>query len=250
LTSPADPLPDCIHCRKPVTEADVARAPRLVGHLPRMVSHSDCAEQARAAHEEKRRLDDIERRTRQVSDDFWRHLEKTSPPRWEHARFDNAEFRRRALKKVVTAVERWNHQQGCLLVSAPTGAGKTASALAWLFQLRDGVISRIRAGDAASLPSFAFVTGHELANCRRRAPIGDEAPLIALAKRVEILVLDDLGAEPFPNEELNDVLDHRFRTERRSLVTTGLSVAAFRARYRGAIYRRLIEPGDVVEVTR
>jgi DNA replication protein DnaC len=112
------------------------------------------------------------------------------------------------------------------------------------------VTSRLRGGEADSLPSFAFITGHELANCRRRAPIGDETPLIALAKRVEVLVLDDLGAEPFPNEELHDVLDHRFRVERRSLVTTGLSVAAFRARYKGAIFRRLIEPGDVVEVTR
>lgn len=170
----------------------------------------------------------------------------THLPAWEHAHFDNPEFRRRASKKIVAAVERWSPQRGSLVLSAFTGAGKTAAVLAWLYRMRDAAFAKARAGEDANILPFAFITGHELANCRRRWSIGEESPLVKLATSVDILVLDELGFEPMA-EELFEVLDHRYRARRSTVVTTGRTVEWFKGNYGDALFRRLIEPGTVVE---
>jgi DNA replication protein DnaC len=170
----------------------------------------------------------------------------THPPAWEHARFDNPEFRRRASRKIVAAVERWSPERGSLLLSAFTGAGKTAAVLAWLYRMRDAAFAKARAGEDAKIVPFAFITGHELANCRRRWSIGEESPLVKLATSVDVLVLDELGFEPMA-EELFEVIDHRYRARRSTVITTGRTVEWFKGNYGDALFRRLIEPGTVVE---
>src|SRR5690606_32069117 len=105
-------------------------------------------------------------------------------PDWPWARFDNPDFRRQASARITAAVERWTSQDGPLVLSAPTGAGKTASLVAWLWRMRDQAIAAVRNGGDAGLCSFAFVSGLEIAGARRRAKIGDEARLVTLACEV------------------------------------------------------------------
>lgn len=200
------------------------------------------------------------RTVRSLRDRFERFLRgdegaATYPPRWPWARLDNREFRKRVHARILEAVEAWAPDKGSLMLCANTGAGKTAVALARLYRLLDESVERVR--DAATLkeaekiegvPSIAWITGPELSGCRRRWSIGEEARLVDLACARKILVLDELGFEP-DCEEIFAVLDHRYRAVLPTIVTTGLTRDAFRAHYGDALFRRLIEPGKVLEVT-
>lgn len=170
----------------------------------------------------------------------------THTPQWPWARFNNPEFRRRANSKILTAVENWSPDKGSLLLCGETGAAKSASVLAWLYRMRDQAIAKARAGEKASIVSFAWITGPELSGCRRRTKIGQESPIVKLALKHYVLILDELGFEP-PCEELFFVLDHRLRMEAPVVVTSGRKLEELMARYGDALVRRLIQQGTLVE---
>lgn len=170
----------------------------------------------------------------------------TNPPRWSWARLSNEEFRRRVDPTLLAGVEAWSPRDGSLLLAGPTGRGKSALAMAWLYRMLDAKVEAALAGRKVRLPSFAWISGPELAGCRRRWSIGEESPIVKLALKKSILVLDELGFEP-PSEEVFFVLDHRYREGSRTIVTTGATVDEFRSKYGDALLRRLIEPGTIVE---
>jgi hypothetical protein len=171
-------------------------------------------------------------------------------PSWKWARFDNAEFRRRVRPKILAAGENWSPDAGSLLLSAPTGAGKTAVWVAWLWRELDRALARAKAEPHVEhghgVRRFAFVSAAELVVARRNSKLGAEAELIELAKDTGILFLDECTTEPL-SEVLFEVIDHRYRQQHATVCTTGLRVAEFRARYGDASYRRLCEGGAVVE---
>lgn len=170
------------------------------------------------------------------------------PPEWPFARFDNEQFRSRASKKIVGAVEKWDPNViPTLLLCSLTGRGKTAAPVAWLWRYRDQQVERIRAGDEKVwCTSFIFATGPEFAVARRNADLGEEAPLIKHSLDCGILIMDELGFEK-QTEVPFEIIDHRYRKQAVTVVTTGLKASEFRARYGDAMYRRLTEGGAVVE---
>jgi len=170
------------------------------------------------------------------------------PPQWPFARFDNVEFRARASKKIVSAIEKWDPAKfPTLLVSSPTGSGKSGATLAWLWRYRDQQLARAQAGDeTARVVPFVWASGPELATARRNASLGQEAPLIEHARDTAILIIDELGFEKL-TEVPFEVVDHRYRKQAVTVVTTGLRSSEFRARYGDAMFRRLAEGGAVVE---
>lgn len=170
----------------------------------------------------------------------------THPPYWEWARFENESFRKRSSRKITSAVERWSPSEGGLIVSGPTGRGKTGAIVAWLYRMRDGAIAKARAGEKASIVPFAFVSGPELSGSRRRWKIGQEAPIVRHAIKHGVLFLDEVGFEPL-SEELFFTIDHRYRLGAPTVITTGLRPKEFRDRYGDALYRRVAEGGAVVE---
>jgi hypothetical protein len=203
------------------------------------------------ARELKQRIDELEKR-------FAYHMSGNvsggegygicHPPSWPYARFDNAEFRARSSKKIVGAVEKWDPKKlPTLLLCAPTGKGKTAALLAWLWRYRDQQIERLRAGEEKVwITSFVFATGPEFAVARRNAALGDEAPLVRHALDCGILIMDELGFEK-PSEVPFEIVDHRYRKQGVTVVTTGLRPKEFRTKYGDAMYRRLSESGAVLE---
>jgi hypothetical protein len=130
---------------------------------------------------------------------------------------------------------------------APTGRGKTAGPVAWLYRHRAHTIARARAGDDnARHRQFVFGTGAEIAIARRKTAYGQEAPLIAAAMKANLLVLDDLGGE-IKNEAVLEIVDHRYRRQAATIVSTFLKPEGFRKHYGDALWRRLTESGVVVE---
>lgn len=169
-------------------------------------------------------------------------------PRWKWARFDNLEFQKRTSKKILKALEGYEPARaGNLVLSGRTGIGKTACCCAWQQRNLDRGFAQIERDEKPTdFVPFMFVSGLELAGARKRSGLGEEAPLVAACLTARVLFLDEVGFEPL-SEELQLVLDARYRAEQRTIVTTGLSPAAFRDRYGDALLRRLIEQGAILE---
>ena len=184
------------------------------------------------------------------------HLEQRvgGMPMWPHARHDNPEFLRRASVKIARALAKYSFADGLsLVVSGKTGTGKTSLVTAtlrrWCAEAEASV--RLPASDpdaqlAHFAPRFFFVTGPELVNARRNWRIGHEAPIVDEAKRIPLLIIDELGFEPL-SEIPFEVVDHRYRQQSITIVTTGLDPKAFRDRYGDALFRRLTENGALLE---
>jgi DNA replication protein DnaC len=113
-------------------------------------------------------------------------------------------------------------------------------------RLYEQALADAGAGGSVVAPRLVFVSGLELSGARRRARIGAESELVRAAIASDLLLLDEIGFEP-PGEELPFVVDARYRQKRPTVVTTGLRVVEFRARYGDALWRRLAEGGAVVE---
>jgi len=258
LLAAGDARVQCWRCREPI-DGEVASIPTTLGGTRTL--HPTCWEiirEERAREREAQREAAIAARMKHVSDRFDYYSaghvlgrdghRLCHPPSWSYARFDNPEFRRRASKKIVAAVERWDPEKvPTLLLAAPTGRGKTGATLAWLYRHREQQLELAKAGDEkAHIASFMFVTGPELAVARRNSELGSESPLITHALDIGLLILDELGFEKL-TEVPFEIIDHRYRKQMVTVVTTGLRPAEFRARYGDAMYRRLAEPGAVVE---
>lgn len=251
-------LPSCRQCDESI-EGEPHMAKDRYGNA--VAFHAACWDsylQARKDAEERERQRELAQRVADLEKRFDYHMNGNvngdnghglcHPPSWPYARFDNAEFRARSSKKIVGAIEKWDPKKlPTLLVCGPTGKGKTASLVAWLWRYRDQQIARIRAGDAKVwVTPFIFASGPEFAVARRNAALGEEAPLIKHALDCGLLIMDELGFEK-QTEVPFEIVDHRYRTQAVTVVTTGLKPAEFRSRYGDAMYRRLTEGGAVVE---
>lgn len=171
----------------------------------------------------------------------------TNPPNWPWARFGNPEFRRR-IHPALLAFENYKTTLGSGLLSFPTGAGKTAVLVAWWEQELARAIESANAteGTEWTLTDFRFVSGFEVAVARRNTPLGSEARIIREAMDCGLLFFDELGFEP-RCDAIFYIIDHRYRSGRPTVVTTGLTVEEFTARYGDALFRRLTEGGLLLE---
>lgn len=165
-------------------------------------------------------------------------------PVWAYARFDNATFRDLVSPTILSALENWQPADGNVILSAKTGAGKTAGTVARIWQFR--TVAE-QAYDPAGLPRFLFTTAALLSGARRQVKLGTgESPLVERAMDVDVLALDEVGFEPIDGVSF-EVVDARYRKQLPTIVTTGLKPAEFAARYGSAVWRRLTESGKVVE---
>jgi len=130
------------------------------------------------------------------------------------------------------------------------GAGKTTLAVAML-------AAWVRLDPTRRRGSF-LVDASALARARAGHPLGHaEAPLVARALRVPLLVLDDLGHETHDRDNcLSDVVYGRAAASRPTWVTTGLVAnedaahfaAALAAKYDGGFARRIVELGKPIRL--
>jgi hypothetical protein len=163
-------------------------------------------------------------------------------PKFDYARFANAEWRRRVHPKLLNLVESYDGKTP-LLILGGTGVGKTSVIVARQHAELERLRRQAEAGVDCRI-SFAYVTGPDLAGCRRRSRIGDEAPLFEHAARAGLCILDELGFEPpAPDGEIVALIDYRHRLGVPTIVVSGLTRDAFSTKYGGAVLRRLTEGG-------
>lgn len=126
--------------------------------------------------------------------------------------------------RFIAAVEAWDPDagQGGLVFMGPTGCGKTTAAV---YLVRRHLALRENA------TSTAFMIARDLAN---------DPELQERARRVRLLVLDDLGKEHDPRNVIFGVLDYR-HTRFPTVVTTGLRADDLDRNQDGALTRRIAE---------
>ncbi len=119
----------------------------------------------------------------------------------------------------------------------PPGAGKTSLLAAML----------IAAEFEGNRPSLLWVSAHQLAKARTLHPLGEgEAPLVARALEVNVLVVDELGGEDQRYaSSVTEVLFERHAQEQPTWITSGVGPKEITDRYGSGIARRVFEDAKV-----
>lgn len=148
-------------------------------------------------------------------------------------------------------------QHGGACILGPTGLGKSLTAVAVIRRVwclpaaelfySDRVEYLERAARGGLAARVQWVRAFDLPNARLQQRLGDgENDLIARAKAVEFLVLDDLGRESRrggADDVVEEVLLERYDTGRFTYVSSGLTSEALLNRYGDAVIRRVTEAG-------
>lgn len=153
--------------------------------------------------------------------------------------------RKDAVEIVVGA--RWKRTHGSLVILGETGIGKSTILAAIGLRLLDLAF-------AGALPEDAFrfarrvrwINGIDLGVARAEHALGAGEPkLIMEAKRASLLLLDEIGYENdrYDPHAVRDVLYARSIANMPTIVTSGKTAAELESVYKGALMRRLWEPG-------
>ncbi|HET9930835.1 MAG TPA: hypothetical protein VFQ35_09120 [Polyangiaceae bacterium] len=160
---------------------------------------------------------------------------------WDYARFSDEAWRARCHPKILNVLEQWDFRQS-MLVLGPTGSGKSSGIVARLYRELERLTALVQETGEAHTFDFAYTTGLDLSGCRRRSKIGAEATLISHLASKRLIIIDEVGFEP-PGEELLAVIDRHYIGGGTIVVCSGLTLEAFDARYGGALRRRIVERG-------
>lgn len=175
------------------------------------------------------------------------------PERYREATFSQHAFVARCVRDtnaIGKAIKAASDRAERVTLLGQAGAGKTTLAAAiFHFELEHATHSGEGPGHFDAVSRARWIAAVDLASSRRNTSLGSESAMVLAAISCPMLVLDDLGMnkESFADPTI-DVLDARFRAQRRTIVTTGLDRAAIANRYGGGIERRLFEEAAVIEV--
>jgi hypothetical protein len=169
-------------------------------------------------------------------------------PRWPWARLSETSWRERVAPKAVREAARW--EPGIpMLMSGPTGTGKTSSMVARMWDLRAEALlwaQEVRDGPCPLVPAL-YATEIQLVQARRRHPLGyGEAPLVEHAMRRRCLILDEVGA----TGELitHEIVDERQRRGLTTVALTGFELHDLVSRVGDACVRRLEQCARLIDL--
>ncbi len=127
-----------------------------------------------------------------------------------------------------------------VLLVGGAGTGKTSLACAMLRRV-------IEAGNT----NAAFMRAYSVAKARLEYPLGQgEAPLIERALRVNVLVLDDVGAEQARNTAIAEIVYERHAQDKTTIITTGFGFKQLGEMYGDGIRRRMHEGAAIIKCGR
>lgn len=146
---------------------------------------------------------------------------------------------------IVNAV--WKRDHGNLILLGETGIGKSKVMAAIGLRLLDYALAGKLPDDAYRFARrIRWVTGLDLGNARAQTALGaGEPPLIAMAKRASLLLLDEGGYENdrFDPRALRDVIYARYDAGLPTILSSGKTCDGLDELYQAAMMRRLWEPG-------
>lgn len=251
--SASDAPTDCVLCRSPGNGKQYRCGSTVVTLCDPCKAKSDAENTRIEQAAEARRIKYI--RERATRDEFHGGFQHVPIASWKFYDASAAEFRSKVAKQFQAFAITYGADCSAVLAGT-TGAGKTSSVIAALRRLRnqaeaDAIATPgLQATEHPMLNMLAgmwWFTGSELASARRQHPMGQGvSPIVKNAKGAALLIIDELGYEDF-SPELSEVIHLRESQRRPTIVTTGLTPAAFRTRYGDATWRKLTTDGLVIE---
>jgi hypothetical protein len=178
----------------------------------------------------------------------------TIPEGMDWCRLGDPKWREKCCDDGRRFVAGWTKEAGSAVLWGKTGVGKTIAAIALMHRIldaaRDLPVDKMPTHKLRWAAGIAFVSGPDLALARRMNKLGAEAPLVELAMRASLLVIDEIGHEyfnPDGDTTLFEVLNHRYLGKKRpTIVTSELNREQLMARYRPAAFRRIGDIGTYV----
>lgn len=159
------------------------------------------------------------------------------PRRRQWASFEAPELLSRVRSTRAIQLARGAIDEPMVTLVGGAGTGKTSLAVCLM-------LSKIEAGKRTAF----FVDAADLALARMQWAIGrGEAPIVERALEADVLVIDDLGAEPITsgNRTLAELVRKREANDAHTVITTGLSRQQIGEGYGGGVARRLFEAGYI-----
>lgn len=163
------------------------------------------------------------------------------------------ELLRRVDARLRPLAEGLRPEHGGRLITGPTGTGKTSALVAvtrrLLAEQRDlpELTVEQQFDGVEPYDEFLWVRAMDLPVARLELALGrGEAELVAKAKRVDVLLLDDLGWESGragADSVIAELLAHRYDAGLISWATSGMRIEQLAERYSDAMVRRICEAG-------
>jgi len=175
----------------------------------------------------------------------WWSTTKRPLPRWPWA--GSGAWRQRN-PKAASILDEFDLASGVgRVLLGPTGCGKTSLALAAVLRLRQRYLTQARAGETPEMISVLWLTERDLIEDERTTRWGREQPLFTAARRVDHLIIDEVGYQAGERQILA-VLDARYGRGLPTTITSGRTRASFIGVYGAPSYRRAITNATLVDM--
>lgn len=186
---------------------------------------------------------------REVRENILGRAYRSIPEAFEWARAGNPIYESTPLHRAGrTFAAAWRRGKGNILVTGPTGQGKTTCTIALLHRILDAArdMDRLNVIALDYAKRIRYTSAQAL--CFARQTWEQEPELISDAKWASLLVIDEWGPEVDNKGTLFEVINSRYEDGRQTILTTGMSKEAFAKRYGDALARRVVERGLVVSL--
>lgn len=242
-------IPVCIYCGKPFVEQklpeEFLRLP-VIGERLRYVPQCNC-------YEKQREKEEAERRCKEEKELLLKQIEEL----YSRSRL-TPRFRRRTLESFFPRNKRQKEALALLLeyVNSFTEARKKELNGFYLYGYPGRGKTHLAAGVANELlkqnvPCVYVKTGELLSAIREKFKNGDKEEVITPLKEVDLLILDDLGAEEEQSWFTADVfriLDWRLEMLLPVIITSNLTVDEVSERYGERIAERIKRMCRIIEI--
>ena len=181
------------------------------------------------------------KRARDEMRDLVKGWRRVCPPRYADATFDGPHLAQRVRdRRALDVASALDDNSLPLVLMGPAGAGKTTLAAAvaarWITRQRKAA---------------EFATAFDLATARvDHGKYGETPEIIDAARRVPLLLLDDVGNEPIrADSELVPIIFRRHERELPTIITLSIGRLGVGQRYGDGFGRRVFEGAKVIEMS-